>query len=281
MSKALRTGPCALLSIRASIEQQAQWLRAQNPSFLLTYPSVIHALARHFMTRGETLPDLREVCSYGEILEPRVRDDCRRALGVEIVDMYSTQEVGYVAMQCPEFEHYHVQAETQLVEVLDKKGRACKPGEVGKIVVTPLHNFAMPLIRYDIGDYAEIGEPCPCGRGLPVLKRILGRQRNMFLLPNGEVRWPSFEFEGAVGLDELPPVSQFQVIQKTLEELEVRLVVLSPLTAAEEKYIVEVLLKGLDYPFRVHIKYVKSIARSPGGKFEDFHSELTCSEKNP
>jgi phenylacetate-CoA ligase len=53
-------------------------------------------------------------------------------------------------------------------------------------VVTPLHNFAMPLIRYAIGDYAEAGPPCACGRGLPVLARILGRARNLLTLPHGE-----------------------------------------------------------------------------------------------
>ena len=180
------TGPCQVLSVASTIEQQAQWLMRHEPVYVLTYPSLILALARYFQENGLQLPDLREIRTFGEVLEPIVRTACREAFGVDVVDSYSTQEVGYLALQCPDHEHYHVQAEDLLVEVLDDQGRPCEPGQMGKVVVTTLHNFAMPLLRYDIGDYAEVGEPCPCGRRLPVLKRILGRQRNMFILPNGQ-----------------------------------------------------------------------------------------------
>ena len=78
--------------------------------------------------------------------------------------MYSSQEVGYIALQCPENESYHIQAENVLVEILDDDGLPCEPGEVGRVVVTALHNLATPLLRYDIGDYAEVGSPCSCGR---------------------------------------------------------------------------------------------------------------------
>jgi phenylacetate-CoA ligase len=88
--------------------------------------------------------------------------------------MYSANETGYLALQCPLSGHYHVQSETVLVEVLDEVGRACRPGETGAVVVTPLQNFAMPLLRYSLGDFAEVGSPCACGRHLPVLKEILG-----------------------------------------------------------------------------------------------------------
>jgi phenylacetate-CoA ligase len=61
-------------------------------------------------------------------------------------------------------------------EILDDADRPCAPGEVGRVVVSTLHNYAMPLFRYDLGDLAEVGPPCECGRTLPVLNRIVGRQ---------------------------------------------------------------------------------------------------------
>ena len=103
--------------------------------------------------------------------------------------MYSAAEAGYLALQCPQQEHYHIQSESALVEVLDEAGNPCRPGETGTMVVTPLHNFAMPLIRYAIGDIAEVGAPCACGRGLPVLARLLGRVRQMLVLPSGARRY--------------------------------------------------------------------------------------------
>src|SRR3546814_12850457 len=93
-----------------------------------------------------------------------------------LVCLYSTHEFGYLAFQCPQHDHYHVQAEAALVEVLNEAGKPCRPGEIGQVVTTPLLNFAMPMISYAVGDLAEVGPPCPGGRGLQVRKRILGRK---------------------------------------------------------------------------------------------------------
>src|SRR5262249_14466253 len=140
---------------------------------------------------------------------------------VEVVDSYSSEELGYIGLQCPGREHYHVQAENLLVEVLRGDGSPCVAGETGRMVVTTLHNFAMPFVRYANGDYAEVGPACPCGRGLPVLTRIAGRQRNMLMRPDGVQHWPSFPTEVWGGI---APVRQLQVVQDALDHVEVRLV---------------------------------------------------------
>ena len=64
-------------------------------------------------------------------------------------------------------------AEHCIVEIVDDEGSPCAPGRSGRLLVTALRNFAMPLLRYDTGDTALLGEPCPCGRGLPVIRDIL------------------------------------------------------------------------------------------------------------
>ena len=186
------TGPATLLYHLAPLDRQAEILCARNPHYLLVYPSNALALAQHFDEHALRLPHLREVRTYVEPLNPEVLDACREVWGVDVTDVYSAEEVGYIAIQCPKHEHYHVQAESQLVEVLDDLDRPCHPGQIGRVVLTPLHTVAMPLIRYDIGDYAEVGEPCACGRGLGVLNRILGRRRNRITLPDGRVVWPRF-----------------------------------------------------------------------------------------
>src|SRR5207253_4750899 len=102
----LRTGPSAILDIDRTVREQAAWLAREQPGYLLTYPSNVVALARHFSERGQDLPGLREVRTFGEVVEPRARDACRAAWGVPLVDMYSSQEVGYIALQCPGRDHY-------------------------------------------------------------------------------------------------------------------------------------------------------------------------------
>src|SRR5262249_15877820 len=140
--------------------------------------------------------------------------------GVPLQDTYTSREGGYMALQCPEHTHYHVQSEAVLLETLDDRGEPCRPGEVGRVVITPLHNFAMPLIRCESGDYAEAGRFCPCGRGLPVLNRIMGRSRNMLRLPKGGRIWPDLlPIEKSMDL----PIAQYQLAQIDLHVIEARI----------------------------------------------------------
>ncbi|MEE8189814.1 MAG: hypothetical protein V3T80_11440 [Kiloniellales bacterium] len=266
------SGPCVALSVTATIEQQAEWLLRERPDYLLTLPSNLMALARHCQDQGIAFPWLREVRTLSEVVTPRLRQICREVWGVSLSDIYSAQEVGYIALQCPEAEHYHVQAEGHLVEVLDQGGEPCGPGEVGRVVVTDLHNFASPLIRYVVGDYAELGGPCACGRGLPVLKRIAGRARNMLTLPTGGQVWPRLS---EARYHEIEPLRQYQLVQTSLEKLEMRLVVTRPMTREEEDRLRGIVLERIGYPFPITFSYHDEIPRGPGGKYEDFKSEVT------
>jgi phenylacetate-CoA ligase len=267
------TGPAAVLSIGASLAQQAEWLARQDPDYVLTYPSNLLFLAEHCREHGIALPHLEHVATLGEVLNPETRNTCRGAWDAPVIDTYSAQEVGVIAHQCPEHEHYHVQAEAIVVEVVDEAGAPCIPWQVGKVVVTPLFNYAMPLLRYHLGDYAEVGEPCPCGRGLPVLKRVLGRERNSLLItPTRERYWPAF---GTRKLGQIAPITQHQFVQKDRDWIEARLVVRRPLTAADEDRLRTHILAGLPWPFRLSFCYCDEIPRNAGGKFENFVSEVS------
>ncbi len=266
------TGPLALLPVSAGADEQLAWLQRERPNHLLTYPSIAAELARRSLGRGIRLEGLREVRTLGEALPGETRDLCRQAWGVPVTDMYSADETGYIALQCPVHGGYHVQSENVLVEILDPDGRNCEPGQAGRVVVTCLHNFATPLVRYEIGDYAEAGSPCPCGRGLPVLARVLGRVRNMLVTASGERYWPTF---GVRSLTEVAPILQAQFVQKSLGLVEARLVVAAPLGEAQEAALRSRVLERLPRGMELRLAYLDSIPRSKGGKFEDFVSELS------
>lgn len=266
-----RTGPSAVLDITSDVRHQWDWLVKLQPDYLLTYPSNLAALTDCRRQDGRQLAGLREIRTMGETVSPRLRQECRELWQAKLVDMYTSQEVGYMALQCPEHEHYHVQSENVLVEVLADDGSPCGPGEIGRVVVTALHNFAAPLIRYEIRDYAEVGPPCPCGRGLPVLKRLMGRQRNMLRLPTGERRWPLFGFSG---WGEVAEIRQFQFIQTSLDEIEAKLAVAQPLSPEQESRLAAIINSSLGYPFRLNFVYLPEIPQGPGGKYEEFISRL-------
>jgi phenylacetate-CoA ligase len=269
------SGPMVQLDFSKSVEEQLAWLQRFAPQYLLTFPSNLRALLQGSVETGINIPSLREVATMSEVLEPDLRVKCRRIWGLPVTDVYSAHEVGMIAIQCPEHPHYHVQAESVLVEVLNDHGEPCRPGESGRVVVTDLHNFSSPLIRYDINDIAIPGGPCSCGRGLAVIKSILGRIRNALTLPSGEKVWPAYHFifDDALGKS-LPSLREAQLVQRKLDEIEVRIVATRPVTAEEEARARKALGKAISDAFAFRFVYVDDLPRPPSGKLQVVLSEL-------
>jgi phenylacetate-CoA ligase len=142
------------------------------------------------------------------------------------------------------------------------------------VLITSLHNFATPLICYEVGDMAEFGEPCACGPGLPVIRRIHGRKRSRLRLPNGENLFPYLGEHGDITRVTGVKQYQFQCIQHSLEEIELKLVLERPLDAAEQVAVSALMQRYLGHPFRVRFSFPQAIPRGPTGKYEDFLSLL-------
>lgn len=269
------SGPAYALNLQTDVKRQAEWLRQIMPAYLLTHPNNLSALldvAESDRERLAGLGRLKQIRTISETVHDALRERCRRLLGVGIADVYSTQEVGVVAIECAEGNGYHVMSEGLVLELLRDDGELCAPGEMGRVVVTDLHNFATPLIRYDLGDYAETDSPCACGRGLPKIRRILGRQRNLLRLRDGGRFWP---LVGSVDYRAIAPVRQFQVVQRSFERVTMRLAVERPLTADEEKALAGKLMEVIRFRGVVDFDYcTEEIPRGPGGKFEEFICEI-------
>ena len=262
------SGPCYTRPLATDVAELGQWLVEKDPDYLLTYPTALQALVDYFDDGRPRPAKLGEVRTIGETLSPALRERCQAVLGARIVDSYSAQEVGAIALQCPESGLYHTHAESLLVEVLNADGQACAPGETGRVVVTDLHNFATPLIRYELRDYAEVGAACTCGRSLPTLTRVLGRQRNMVALPNGQRYWP---LVGLHRFREVTQVLQYQLIQHDLSHVEMRLVVAVKLDADAQQRLIGIVQQALGHPFEIRLSYVEGeLPPSAGGKFEEF-----------
>jgi phenylacetate-CoA ligase len=265
-------GPGVAFDAREDVDLQLDWLLAEQPQILLTHPSNLRALAIRSRERGCALPSLREARTYSERLPDDLREQVRAAWGVPLSDLYSANEVGYVALQCPQSGLYHVQSEDVLAEVIGDDDRPCAKGETGRVVVTSLHNYAMPLLRYDLGDLATVGGACPCGRTLPTLEGILGRTRNMMRLPGGRTAWPGFPLNALVKLE---AIRELKMIQHSLEEIEVQVVLGRALTPDEETTLAEAVRTRLRHPFHVRLTTVERIARGAGHKREDFECRMT------
>lgn len=267
------TGQMLLVDIEDDIDTQLDKLADFAPTTVLVYPSNLAALAGRMQERGVALPSVQRWRTLGETLTPDLRE--RVSLGSEaaIIDCYSTEELGYVALQCPDVPgHYHISAETLIVELVDDEGQAVPSGEVGRVLVTDLHNLAAPMIRYAVGDHAVAGPPCRCGRGLPTLTRIMGRTRNMIVKPDGTRHWP---LTGYKQFRDIAPIRQYQFRQHAIDAIEVRLVTERPLTGEEESALIAHLHWKLRHPFRIDLVYFDGrLPLGKNGKFEEFVSLL-------
>lgn len=148
----------------------------------------------------------------------------------------------------------------------------CEPGEIGRIVITPLHNFASPLFKYEIGDEAEVGDPCPCGRGLSVLKRIIGRTYDYLIMPDGRKQRVD---TGYYPICAIPAVQELQIIQRSKELIEIMLVLSRPLYENEIKSINELCIERFGSFFTYKIIEVDSIDQTTSGKRRIFISEIS------
>lgn len=278
VSHLFASGPSHALNMQTDVVRQVEWLREVMPAYLMTYPNNLAALldiAEGDADQRAGLGSLRQIRTIGETLSDSLRDRCRQMLGIDVADTYSSQELGIIAVECPQGGRYHVMSEGLVLELLNDNSQPCRPGETGHVVVTDLHNFATPLIRYDLGDLAVADDACPCGRGLPTIRRILGRERNLLRLPGGRRLWPVL---GSWSYRDIAPVRQYQVIQRSLDLVTLRLVSERPLSAMEEQALSEKLTEFLGHRFAVDFEYCgPTIPRGPGGKFEDFICEMAAS----
>ena len=262
-------GDFCYLDVRTSVAQQLDWLQRVRPRYLMTYPSLLRGLAEHVIESGRIGMSFDLVMTIGETLPPDVRTKTQRAFGADIMDRYGAQEIGHVATQCSFCGQYHASAESVLVEVLRDDGTPAQPAEIGRVVLTSFYNYAMPFIRYEIGDFAEVGWIGLCPRTLPALRRILGRERNMFVLPDGAHVWPDTRTSD---MQRFVAFKQVQVVQTTPENIEVRYVpadgAAAPDAAGLQKYFRAVLHPALT----VTPVAVDRIDRLRSAKFEDYVS---------
>jgi phenylacetate-CoA ligase len=266
-----------LLDLSADADMQIEWLRARRPQYLTAHSFVLREVADRARVKGADL-HFERINSIGTVLSDEIRDACLQVFGTRPIDQYGAEETGLLASECPGCGHYHINAETALVEILTQEGTASSPGAVGRVVVTPFYNYAMPLIRYEIGDFARAGpERLKCLVKLPALSRIMGRYRNAFTLRTGAVIYP---YVPVSRLRQFLSFEQIQIVQTSYTAIEVRYVP-SDRTSNPDAEGLETCVRGyLDPSFNVRAVAVEAIAGSPSGKFEDYLSLVPRQQTN-
>ena len=272
LDSVIETGRAWLMSIAQDPRRQLAWLQRIDPDYLLSHPANTEFLAGLALDEGRRLPRLRVIQTTSEMLTDASRARITAAFGVPVRQMYTCSEAGYVASECPEGGGWHVHAENVILEVLDEADRVCPPGGTGRVVLTTLHNYLAPFLRYDIMDEAVMGPArCGCGRGLPSLLRVVGKRHVMLQLPGGRAKTSS---DLVARLRKIGGAHQFQVVQRAIDHVVVRIVPSAAWTAEHSARIVAAVRAHFEAPVRVDVSRVERIAPTARGKIHDVVTEV-------
>lgn len=243
----------------------AEYLRrieAFRPEVIVAYANALFALARSLKEQGLVPTPPRSIVVGAEKLHTFQRELIEQVFRAPVFETYGSREFMLMAAQCERRQSLHVTAENLIVEVVDDEGRPVPEGVEGRVVVTDLYNYAMPFVRYANGDRAVAGGRCDCGRGLPLLSEVVGRQADMLTTPDGR-RVSGLFFPHL--LKDFPSVRRFQVVQEGSDEVVLELEA-PDATQLELDRISAAVGAALGPAMRFTIRMVREIALGPSGK---------------
>ena len=201
--------------------QLAQILCDEEPDVVGGYPSALAKLAEYLSEHATEVKPPRFIGSGGETLTPGLRQQIEEGFGTRVYDTYGANEINLIAYECPQTGELHVMDDAVIVEVLND-GRPVAEGERGEVVVTALHSFAMPFIRYRLEDSAVRGSnACGCGKPLSTIQTVLGRSSEYFPLPDGRELHP-YDLINTIWGENW--VRRVQIVQERRDRVVVRLV---------------------------------------------------------
>jgi phenylacetate-coenzyme A ligase PaaK-like adenylate-forming protein len=243
-----------------------EYCAGKKPHYLQTGPTTLIKLARHAIANHRTDLRVEQCITLGSVVTEETRQTVREGLGASIADSYSCEEAGFIALQCPSHTTYHVVSPVTFVEIVDENGAPCPIGRRGRVLLTSPQSYRMPLLRYDIGDMAEWGEPCDCGIRLPVIAKLWGRTRQLFTTPDGRETYGRIyarDFADVSGLLEY----RFVLHQNAMVDAQLKVATMAQGIADMVK---ERLHRALSYPYPVRIRIVESIDWGSSWKQESF-----------
>jgi phenylacetate-CoA ligase len=245
-----------------------EYLQKRRVAYYSGYPSALHLLARYLLDNNIQLPHPpRMIFTGAETVTPSQRQSLKDALGADVADHYSATEMCVFISEC-EKHSYHVDMEHSFVEFLPIEGA---DPNVRRIVGTGLMNYAMPLIRYDMGDVATIGpeESCSCGRSSPRVECIDGRIESYIVTPDGR-RLGRLDFL----FKKTEAIEEGQLIQDDLDHILIKIVRADHFKSDDEQEFMKEVRHYLGEEIKIDLDYVDHIPREANGKFRQIVSKL-------
>lgn len=194
------------------------------------------------------------------------------SIGVRCLSNYSAGEIGPIAFECSRYQgHFHVAHTNVIVECDEQLTASFNDVSVGRLLVTHLHSYATPIIRYDIGDFGQLQKRCRCGHAGPTISHIFGRGKHFLRHPNGKL--VPFYLSTRVLLETVA-FKECRFRQDEVDTITLELGGRESLTADEETNLKKLIIKATDPAFKIKIKPVKEIDWSGSPKRLFFSSSV-------
>ncbi|RWZ59069.1 phenylacetate--CoA ligase family protein [Halobacillus fulvus] len=252
-------------SYNMSEEKMAEYIETIQKSrikLLYSYSSSAYELANYILKHKVDIK-LEGVITTSEVLFPHYRQAIEKAFQCEVYDQYGANDGGVTAFECPHHDGLHIGMERCAVEIVDDEGNPVPDGVEGRILLTDLSNYAMPFIRYEVGDYGALTtEPCSCGRGLIRLTHIKGRQQE-FVYSENERKVHGGFF--STTFRQYDAVEQFQIKQDRVGEIVIK-VRLNDSSFEKELDHIKERIKAQTEMKRVTIELTEQFEKTKGGK---------------
>jgi phenylacetate-CoA ligase len=272
--------PCPI-SVFSDVEEQIRRLQALQPDVLDGYSSSLLLLAKAIERKAIHTITPRFLIGGAELIDAVSRRYIEATLQAPFYDQYSTVEFERMAWQCPAKRGYHMDVDAVALEFVDAAGEEVAVGESGEILCTSLFNYAMPFIRYAVGDMGvKSDETCPCGRGLPLMDVVEGRKDSLLQLPDGRTLTPRAFTIAFNMFKRYSAIDQFRVVQKKRDMFHVLVKLKAAQGGQPQQLCTELavhLRKTIGLPassVTFDVEVVDAIPLDPTGKLMTVKSEL-------
>lgn len=242
--------------------------------FLIGYAHALYLLADFAGKSGLWKGYLSGISSGGMVLHQWQRNRIEEVFGCRVVDRYGCEELGVIASECERQDGLHINSFAKYVEIVEDDGTVLEHRQIGNILVTELTNYGMPFIRYRIEDRAASREgQCECGRSLPLLERIDGRESDFVLRPDGR-KVSGISLTDNFGAN-IPGAEQVQILQDQLDHIIVRLVRGSAFNSESISAVQGLVSRFFGKDMRFSCEYVKEMPLDSTGKARFVISEIS------
>lgn len=256
----------------SSCLRQYERIKKFKPDYFYGYTTAIYGFCLFMQKLGIDLNtlNLKAVICTAEKMYPHHLKLFDEVFRCPVVDEYGSSENGILAFQCKQ-GNMHLMADHMCVEFLDENDRQVKPGELGRIVVTDLVSYGMPLLRYDIGDMGRPSDNvCTCGINLPLMEIVEGRKEDFIRTKEGKLVHAAYL---CYTLKD-DTVNEFKMYQKDMNTLLVYIVKSPHFNAGSEKILEQKLRTALGDDMKINFEYLERIPREVSGKLRYFVSEI-------